>query len=510
MDGNIMSEQLKTIVAVLNKAPFNHSYNLITFDALKNDQILQILNDVLAEIDPKQVGDIREEEPDQMALRMFGTLRILKYPTPGNPSEFLQGLVKGEKHVIYPILEWLLRRVPELKKRAYLARYLVKVDIPMEIVADVDVGELYNQYELLIEQFKEVHKECENLKRSGFSTGEMRKDIENMEAEREVEGAPNHLAMLTVAKNLRIERERERELSGQEEDQTSAVSHAEQRIQRLQGTLKSLRQAGLGATPEGLMQKLEEEVRVNTYIVEEKLPRELAQKKIGVETMQRVAAEPAMGQNELQNIKSKIAQVQAQIQSAQERKLTDNDPKDDELTHFRQRAAVIARKKDAAAEKLNELRSEKATIEEDIKEKNSQMAALGNETLIRGEDFKEYVNKLRGKSSIYKTKKTELSELRSEFGVLSRTEEILKQRNENILQALATMEAREGVSGFRGTQERLEQLSQAKSGLDEAKGKTLEEMSDLVLQLNTKIADRKAHLAPIIKGLTLYSISIFP
>ena len=62
-----------------------------------------------------------------------------------------------------------------------------------------------------------------------------------------------------------------------------------------------------------------------------------------------------------------IAQVQAQIQSAQERRLADNDPKDDELTHFRQRAAVIARKKDAAAEKLNELRSEKATIEEDIK-----------------------------------------------------------------------------------------------------------------------------------------------
>jgi hypothetical protein len=35
------------------------------------------------------------------------------------------------------------------------------------------------------------------------------------------------------------------------------------------------RQAGLGASPEGLMQKLEEEVKVNMYIVRDRLPKEL-------------------------------------------------------------------------------------------------------------------------------------------------------------------------------------------------------------------------------------------
>jgi intraflagellar transport protein 81 len=59
---------------------------------------------------------------------------------------FRQGLVEGDKQVIYPVLEWILQRIPDLKKRAYLAKYLVKLDIPPEISADQDVAEIYEQY----------------------------------------------------------------------------------------------------------------------------------------------------------------------------------------------------------------------------------------------------------------------------------------------------------------------------------------------------------------------------
>lgn len=48
-----MSEQLKFIVEQLNKEPFKKNFNLITFDSLDTVQLLQILNDVLSEIDPK-------------------------------------------------------------------------------------------------------------------------------------------------------------------------------------------------------------------------------------------------------------------------------------------------------------------------------------------------------------------------------------------------------------------------------------------------------------------------
>jgi len=48
-----MSEQLKFIVAELNREPFSRSYNLIAFDSLDPLSLLQVLTDVLAEVDPK-------------------------------------------------------------------------------------------------------------------------------------------------------------------------------------------------------------------------------------------------------------------------------------------------------------------------------------------------------------------------------------------------------------------------------------------------------------------------
>jgi len=50
-----MSEQLKFIVAELNREPFSCSYNLIAFDSLDPLSLLQVLTDVLGEIDPKVI-----------------------------------------------------------------------------------------------------------------------------------------------------------------------------------------------------------------------------------------------------------------------------------------------------------------------------------------------------------------------------------------------------------------------------------------------------------------------
>ena len=62
------------------------------------------------------------------------------------------------------------------------------------------------------------------------------------------------------------------------------------------------------------------------------------------------------------------------------------------------------------------------------------------------------------------------------------------------------MERERGVSGISSTQEQLELASESKASLDQQKGEKLNDMSAMVLRLNEKIAQRKAKLAPIIKG----------
>lgn len=298
-----MSEQLKFIVEHLNKDPFKKNFNLITFDSLEPMQLLQILNDVLAEIDPKQTIDIREEMPDQTAKRMFTLLGMLKYKPLGNmsePSSFRQGLVTGSKPVIHPILHWLLQRITELKKRAYLARFLVKLEVPAEFLQDDVITDTYHQYEELVEGFKTYHKECEQLKSSGFSTAEIRKDIGAMEEEKDqlikrverlkkrVESVSNHQRMLELARQLRVEKEREESLAQQKQEQKNQLFQAEQRLQRSQQQLKDLRQAAADAKPESLMKRLEEEIKFNSYMVSDKLPKELESKRRMVQYLQNV------------------------------------------------------------------------------------------------------------------------------------------------------------------------------------------------------------------------------
>ncbi|CAL8251305.1 unnamed protein product [Boreogadus saida] len=511
-----MSQQLKFVVEQLNKEPFKKNFNLIMFDSLEPMQLLQNLNDVLAEIDPKQAIDIREEQPEQTAKRMFSMLGMLKYKPLGpqaDASSFRRGLVTGSKPVIHPLLQWLLQRLPELRKRAYLARYLVKLEVPAEFLQDDVISDTFHQYEELVETFKTYHRECEQLKTSGFSTAEIRKDIGVMEEEKDqlikrverlrkrVDTVPNHQRMLDLARQLRVEKEREEALAHQKQEQKNQLFRAEQRLQVSLQKLKDLRQASVDADPESLMRRLEEEIKINTYIVMEKLPKELESTRRSLHFLQKVASEPSLGPAELQEMEDKIKEVSTQINQLTEKRMMRSDPMDDKLTLFRQQASIISRKKEARAEELQRAREELAAAERELTQRSSQARGGDGEEVVRGDELKRLVAKLRVKGSTHKKRRAELAELKAENGVLERTEEILRQRNQDVLQQLQSMEEQKGISGFSDTQEELERVSAAKSELDDVKGRTLDDMSEMVKKLNSMIAEKKTALAPIIKEL---------
>ena len=78
-----------------------------------------------------------------------------------------------------------------------------------------------------------------------------------------------------------------------------------------------IRSASLGATPEGLIQRMEEETRVNSYIVTQKLPKELETQQSAVSSLQKVISQPALGQDDIKALKEKIkaAQVCSMMQN---------------------------------------------------------------------------------------------------------------------------------------------------------------------------------------------------
>lgn len=54
------------------------------------------------------------------------------------------------------------------------------------------------------------------------------------------------------------------------------------------------------------MKRLEEEIKINSYMVSEKLPKELESMRRTVQNLQKIASEPAMGQADIQELQGKV------------------------------------------------------------------------------------------------------------------------------------------------------------------------------------------------------------
>ncbi|XP_015604844.1 intraflagellar transport protein 81 homolog isoform X2 [Cephus cinctus] len=429
-----MSEDIKFIVTELNKL-FGRNYNLISFDALNSEDLLQILSDVLSEIE--QPGgsriDVRTETPEQSSVRIFSALRILKYQPNSDPVIFRQGLVRGDAEPIYAVLKWLLSNMQLARQRAYLARFLVKVEIPLEHLGDSEMAALYEQYSRLVEEFKMVHKEREAGKKGGEAAAELKADLEAMEKEREVVlgrvekmklRAEPALHLLEAARKLRVERDKERELIVQKEQQQDTMVKLQVSLQRAERELQTLKQMGAGLTSQALIQRLSEEVMVQSAVTKERLPSELAAKKAHVKALTTVVKSAHLGPDEIVALRNRLDIAAREVQALAENKAVAGVA--DKMAPFRQQAAAIAGMKRNALDKLERAEAAMTDLKVKLEEKREEARRLAEEPAPRGDELKRYVARLKTKSALYKRRRAELAGLRAENGVLNRTLLILE------------------------------------------------------------------------------------
>jgi intraflagellar transport protein 81 len=60
-------------------------------------------------------------------------------------EELQTGIEDGEPSVLVPVMNWLLERKDQLKSRAYLSKYLVKLEVPEDLNMDEDVSAAFEK-----------------------------------------------------------------------------------------------------------------------------------------------------------------------------------------------------------------------------------------------------------------------------------------------------------------------------------------------------------------------------
>ena len=283
-------------------------------------------------------------------------------------------------------------------------------------------------------------------------------------------------------------------------EQKNQLLHTQQRLSRLQQQLEEARSSTAGLTPHGLVTQLEEENHLKAILVRETLPKNIDEKRRECIELERVVTEPLMSDADLDAVREQIDEANTELARLMEKHMPGNDPVQDKLALFRQQAAIISRKKQAEAENYKAVLDDLSTVERNLEEREGQLRQThGRGEVVREDEFKRYVAKLRLMHNTYQQKRGEISLLKAEYGVLARTEEILKSRDENTQELVAILEEKKGVRGYVQAQETLEQVSAAKSDLDKEKGFKLEEMSRTIEQLTAAITAKKTSLAPLLK-----------
>ena len=199
-----------------------------------------------------------------------------------NRNTFRQNLVSGDKSVVFPILQWLLEKLPEHKERSYLGRYLSKIDIPSEFLSDPEIAEQHDrvgdrsrnssrdhhgrdslcfQYDELMEEFKEVHRAYKEMTSTPHTIEDLRRDIKQLEDEKEtlhkrlerqktrIQKVP--ASQIELAKNYRKEVEKEEKLNAMKQDLANAIHQLEQKSQRLERQITDQRASSSDQSPEG-------------------------------------------------------------------------------------------------------------------------------------------------------------------------------------------------------------------------------------------------------------------
>lgn len=516
---NIGHAELKTIVAGLNAKPFEQNLTLPTLDELPKFDLLELLIRVFSHLSPKFSVNMRDR-PEEGAEKIIEMLEILAYPSSFD-DQFVKSLINAEKRVIYPIFYYILTDLQNLEKRAYLSNYLVPIKVPAEFLVDDELKKVNQEYRDLQAEFQVTHEQLEAGKKKSMAPAELKKEIQTLNSEREnlndkiqsfkkkTANASGFQELLEATSMLRREQEEEAKIYDNLRTQKAKLDMAEQVLLQKQQRLIEARNAlGENASADQMLNALRNEVRKNREYCNERIKLELNEKRRRIQQIEDIIATPPIGQNEVSSLEARVINLRKLIADVEQKiARAVASSKDSQLASYRQQVALSAKKKEKAMEEVRKMEEEKDMLAEEKARKMAEFAKLKGANFrdgAGGNNFQKHANDLKEKKQKAQQMKEELDELRAEMMTLSQTETKIKRQKEETDAELKEMEKTLGVQGIADLGGRIDALGDASQQINEEKGKTLEELSQLVIQLNTIVHEKKTVLKPIVDEYKMY------
>jgi intraflagellar transport protein 81 len=505
---------LQQIVELVNKVLDRH-YSLVEFDALGGMDLLQVVNDIFAKLQPNMKMDMQSVSPDESVPRMLDfLLKILGYRVPVFiQGSFPQSFADAEPVVVYPTMYWILTHMELNEKRVYLARFLQPLDIPDDIRAqDEDVRALYMQYQALRTEFIKAHQSVERLRTTFADPVDTRRKVAALEEEKErlqgyVEAARKKLAtvpekemLLAASKSLRMAREESAKLAEREVEQQQAKVFAEARRTEISTRLQNLRRDAADGRVEMMIRRMKDEMETNRMKLQDQLPQELEATRNENAELEKLVSEPL----DMASLTAQDRKLDDELKALNQRIAQRQQPGADgaSLPRFRDQVQRVLARKQEVLNELSSLQADNNKALNDIRERQLRITQLQSATnMLRSDDFRDFSNQVRAKKAATEGMRTRLAELRTEWGTLTFTETTLQEQYNALDAAIGDLESKLGLQGYSRTVEALSKLTHEKDAIEEVKGKTLEELSRVVQEFTLAIREGRTRLAPLINEL---------
>lgn len=545
-------DDIQLIVSKLNQAPFHQKLRLVEFDEKTPLELIETMVIVLKKIEPTLQIDLRSGSTDSslydtsstshgqngangggsvnsLAIPAYITqitqfLAILKctFPKDIDASDIQEQFLKGNKILVYHVLTFLLTKYDSLVMRAYLARYLMPIDIPMEYMQDDTLCDLVERLKEMQGEFKSLHKTVSTLRKSDIRPSELKNEISHLEDEKrqleekiskltksvEFDNNENEFStMLALTSSYRSEQEEEVRIMERIKEQSQTLSQAQDKVSTTTQKLQNLKNSiNSSRGPQAILEELNHENRQLEALVNDSLPKQIMERTSMIKKLEKTKTIPQRSAEdvaEMERMYNKLVHENKQISNRVDAVYDDisNNAGDDRLLLYKNQAAVATSKRFVKEEELEKLHGEKEILGSEIEEKEHVLNSMAGPKLMSKEEFKAYGVKLREKTILFKKYRNELDNLRSESVILGRTQTILEGKAKNLETFLSDMELKKGIHGYRSTQDKLVKASERTSEIDAQKGSTLEEISEIVKTIQDQLRERKVKVTPMMERL---------